>query len=372
MARHSREAWVRTMDASEYQHVFEVRVAVDYIASTVRRTFTRLQHYESTKGVTNALAARDADSKQKWLKRVLIQFERMETVFRIRNCTVENQIKFATCTLLGSALTWWKAHVRTVGHDVAYAMTWTNLKKIIINSTDLPKGPRLRSLKVEMLKFFKVKGTDVVGYNQRFQELALMCARMFPEESDKIKKYVSGLPDMIYGSVMASKPKTMQDAIEFATELIDKKIYTFAEQQSENKIKQDDNQQQQQNKRQNTGRVYAGQSGPSAHGCRMYVANCQQLLTYEPRGALGHVRNLLCYEMKSQGSFQRICPNLKNNNCGNQGGNGNALAKVYAVGHAGTNPNSNVVTVSSNRSISSAPGGLTATLYECTTEVEQG
>nr|GEU69531.1 hypothetical protein [Tanacetum cinerariifolium] len=34
------------------------------------------------------------------------RFERMETVFRISNCTMENQIKFATCTLLGSDLTW--------------------------------------------------------------------------------------------------------------------------------------------------------------------------------------------------------------------------------------------------------------------------
>ncbi|GKD74805.1 hypothetical protein Tco_1333087 [Tanacetum coccineum] len=32
-------------------------------------------------------------------------FERMENVFLISNCFVENQIKFATCTLLGSALT---------------------------------------------------------------------------------------------------------------------------------------------------------------------------------------------------------------------------------------------------------------------------
>ncbi|GKD67515.1 hypothetical protein Tco_1309623, partial [Tanacetum coccineum] len=32
-------------------------------------------------------------------------FERMETVFRIRNCIVENQVKFATCTLMGTALT---------------------------------------------------------------------------------------------------------------------------------------------------------------------------------------------------------------------------------------------------------------------------
>nr|GEX09345.1 hypothetical protein [Tanacetum cinerariifolium] len=54
-------------------------------------------------------------------------------------------------------------------------------------------------------------------------ELSLMCSRIFLEESDEIEKYVGGLPNMIHGSVMASKPKTMQDAIEFATKLMDKK-----------------------------------------------------------------------------------------------------------------------------------------------------
>ncbi|GKG44112.1 hypothetical protein Tco_0483205 [Tanacetum coccineum] len=49
----------------------------------------------------------------------------------------------------------------------------------------------------------KVKDTDVVSYNQHFQELSLMCSRMFPEESNEIEKYVGGLPDMIHGSVMA-------------------------------------------------------------------------------------------------------------------------------------------------------------------------
>ncbi|GKF87465.1 hypothetical protein Tco_0258342, partial [Tanacetum coccineum] len=56
-------------------------------------------------------------------------FERMETVFRISNCSVENQIKFSTCTLLAGALTWWNSHVMTVTHDVAYAMTWVDLRK---------------------------------------------------------------------------------------------------------------------------------------------------------------------------------------------------------------------------------------------------
>nr|GEV46516.1 putative reverse transcriptase domain-containing protein [Tanacetum cinerariifolium] len=47
-----------------------------------------------------------------------------------------------------------------------------------------------------------------------FKELALLCGRMFLEESDKVEKYISGLPDMIQGSVIASKLKKMQDAIE--------------------------------------------------------------------------------------------------------------------------------------------------------------
>ncbi|GJZ19078.1 hypothetical protein Tco_0555668 [Tanacetum coccineum] len=90
--------------------------------------------------------------------------------------------------------------------------------------------PRVEIKKLEAeLWNLKVKGTDVIGYNQRFQEVALLCFRMFPEESDKIERYVGGLPDMIHGSVVASKPKTMQEAIEIATVLMDKKIRTFAE-----------------------------------------------------------------------------------------------------------------------------------------------
>ncbi|GKB21929.1 hypothetical protein Tco_0855852 [Tanacetum coccineum] len=59
-------------------------------------------------------------------------------------------------------------------------------------------------------------------------ELALLCVRMFPEESDKIERYVGGLPDMIHENVVPSKHKTMQESIEIATKLIDKKIRTFA------------------------------------------------------------------------------------------------------------------------------------------------
>ncbi|GKE26488.1 putative reverse transcriptase domain-containing protein, partial [Tanacetum coccineum] len=259
----------------------------------------------------------------------------------------------------------------TIGHDVAYAMTWTNMKKKMTEK-DCPRG-KIKKLKVEMWNL-KVKGTDVVTYNQRFQELALMCARMIPEESDKIEKYVGGLPDMIHESVMASKPKTMQDAIEFATELMDKKIHTFTARQSGNKIKQDDNQQQQPNKRQNTSRAYAVGSGekkpyrgskplcskcnyhhdeqcaPKCHKCNRVghlARDCRSTANANTANKSGtrEGQKPTCYECGAQGHFKRDCPKLKNNNIGNQGGNGNAQVKVYAVGRAGTNPDSNIVIV---------------------------
>ncbi|GKG57739.1 hypothetical protein Tco_0587337, partial [Tanacetum coccineum] len=63
---------------------------------------------------------------------------------------------------------------------------------------------------------------------------------MFPEESNKVERYVSGLSNMIQGSVVASKPKTMQKATEMASKLMDKKINTIAERQAKNKQKFDD------------------------------------------------------------------------------------------------------------------------------------
>ncbi|GKD85054.1 hypothetical protein Tco_1356208, partial [Tanacetum coccineum] len=114
----------------------------------------------------------------------------------------------------------------------------TDLKKKMIDKYCLRS--EIKKLEVELWNL-KLKGTNVLGYNQCFQELALLCVRMFPEESDKIEKYVGGLPDMIHRSVMASRPKTMQDAIKMTPELMDKNINTLAERQAENKRKLDNN-----------------------------------------------------------------------------------------------------------------------------------
>ncbi|GKF45788.1 hypothetical protein Tco_0135590, partial [Tanacetum coccineum] len=82
---------------------------------------------------------------------------------------------------------------------------------------------------------------------------------MFPEESDKIERYVGGLPDMIHGNIVALKPKTMQEAIEMATEIMNKKVSTIAERQAENKRKFENTSRNNQNQQQqNKSRTLAG------------------------------------------------------------------------------------------------------------------
>ncbi|GJX53483.1 putative reverse transcriptase domain-containing protein [Tanacetum coccineum] len=48
--------------------------------------------------------------------------------------------------------------------------------------------------------------------------------------------------------------------------------------------------------------------------------------------------------MCTKGHYKKDCPKLRNKNQGNQAGNENVMARAYAVGTTGTNPNSNVVT----------------------------
>nr|GFC51961.1 hypothetical protein [Tanacetum cinerariifolium] len=217
-----------------------------------------------------------------------------------------------------------------------------------------------------------VKGTDVVAYTQRFQELALMCDRMFPKEIDKVEKYVDGLPDTIHGSMMTTKPKTMQDAIEFATQLMNKKINTWAERQADNKRKSDDttrNNHHQPNKRQNTRRAYAAGNGdiraykgprplctkcnyhqdgpcaPKCHKCNRFGHLSRDYRNPPNVNTGANQRGNVCFEYGSLGHFKKECPKLKNNNNrGNQVRHAKAQAKVCAVGKAGANPDNNVVT----------------------------
>nr|GEW61809.1 hypothetical protein [Tanacetum cinerariifolium] len=178
-----------------------------------------------------------------------------------------------------------------------------------------PKG-EIKKLEIKLWNL-KVKGTDVASYTLCFQELALMCERMFPEESDEVERYVGGLPDMI---------REIQ-----------------AEQKRKLKFNAGNNQgYQQQIKRQNTGKAYT--TGPGEK--REYTGSSSGPNgNNNNRGNSKTTQNVgICYECGVQGHFKKDYPKLKNKNHGNQHGNCNALAKVYVVGNAGTNPDSDFVT----------------------------
>ncbi|GJZ42050.1 putative reverse transcriptase domain-containing protein [Tanacetum coccineum] len=283
------------------------------------------------------------------------------------------------------------AHVKTTTTEAAHAIAMASTEE---NETDKYCPKKVRSKKIETECGNLRSSTDVVAYSRRFQQLALMCSRMFPEEVDKIEKYIGGLPDMILGSVKASKSKTMQEVIEFTTELMEDKTQAYAERQAERKRKNDDlskNNQNQQNKRQNTGQAYtAGNSGRKSYAgskplcskcnynhegpCPPRCNNCKRVghLTQDCRSRPANANNNNnnnrnnnnnnrnnnnnnnrnnnnnnqqgngCFECGDQGHFKRNCPRLRNNDRGNQAGNDRAPAKVYVVGNAGANPD-NVV-----------------------------
>ncbi|GJT85245.1 reverse transcriptase domain-containing protein [Tanacetum coccineum] len=235
-------------------------------------------------------------------------FENMELVFHISNCDVENQVKFATCTFIRNALTWWNSYMKVVTQDVAYAMDWKTLKKM----TTVKYCPRgeIKKLEVE-LRNLKVKGTDIASYTLHFQELALMCGRMFPEESDEVERQ--------------------------------------AKQKRKLEFNARNNQgYQQQNKRQNTGRAYTVGSGdkreytgslplctkcnyhykgpcaPRCNKCMKIGHLARDCRSFGPdnnnnnRGNSGATQNAVtCYECGVQGHYKKNCPKLKNGNRGN-------------------------------------------------------
>ncbi|GJT78720.1 putative reverse transcriptase domain-containing protein [Tanacetum coccineum] len=229
------------------------------------------------------------------------------------------------------ALPWWNTHVMTVTYDVAYSMTWVNLKKKMTDKY----CPRNEMKKLEA-ELWNLKVIGVI----------------------KIERYVGGLPDMIHGNIVASKPKIMQEAIEMATELMDKRVSTMAERQAENKmevwktLRSNQESTSAPNKRQNTGgRTLHGsgdmeQYGDLGHLCSnafttMTVVKCQQTIKPE-----GHTVGLETYffECGAQGPLQKGMSKLKNKQRQPwyQAGNDRDPAKVYVVGKCGANPD-NVV-----------------------------
>nr|GEW95067.1 hypothetical protein [Tanacetum cinerariifolium] len=150
--------------------------------------------------VANALAARDADKSQNGKDSHDSGMGVRRQAPPAHECTYQDFMKCKPLYFKGTkgvfeltqcALTWWNSHVTTVDPDVSYTMTWTNLKNKMTDN--YCPGGEINKLKGGLWNL-TVTSNDMVGYNQRFQELALLCVQMFSKESDKVERYVGGLP----------------------------------------------------------------------------------------------------------------------------------------------------------------------------------
>ncbi|GKC65079.1 putative reverse transcriptase domain-containing protein [Tanacetum coccineum] len=134
-------------------------------------------------------------------------FERTESVFSRSNCTEDYKVKFATGTLTEEALSWWNSFAQLIRIEEAYKITWNDLKT----------------------------------YVRRFHELVTLCPTMVPDSEKMMEVFIGGLPRSIEGNVTASKPQTLEEAINIAQRLMDQVTkHTPVQVSSDHKRKFDD------------------------------------------------------------------------------------------------------------------------------------
>ncbi|GKB01132.1 putative reverse transcriptase domain-containing protein, partial [Tanacetum coccineum] len=248
-------------------------------------------------------------------------FEKMETVFNISNCPSKYQVKYATCTLQDSALTWWNTHKRTIGVDAAYAMNWAGLMRLI-TEVYCPRN-EIQKKETELWNL-TVKGNDLTAYTQRFQELILLCTRMVPDEEDKVERFIGVvLPDIHQEMLSLLSPLNFK--MQFACQhLMVLKAERDMLEVAENK------------RRNNERKGYVGPL-PYCNKCRLHheglctirCGNCKKVghLTRDCRAVVAPktqrvaVRNqsgVICYECGRRRHFRKDCPKLRNQFRGNQ------------------------------------------------------
>nr|GFA16249.1 reverse transcriptase domain-containing protein [Tanacetum cinerariifolium] len=124
----------------------------------------------------------------------------------------------ATSTLIEDALSWWNSYAKPIGIEQADKLAWSELKRPLTNKY----CPRTEVKKMEdELYNLVVKGNDLKTYARRFHELAVLCPNMVPNTEKLMEVFIGGLPRSIEGNVTASKPQTLEEAINITQRLMD-------------------------------------------------------------------------------------------------------------------------------------------------------
>ncbi|GJT30138.1 hypothetical protein Tco_0910413 [Tanacetum coccineum] len=127
-------------------------------------------------------------------------FEKMEIVFRINNCADNCQVKYASCTLLDSALTWWNSYMQAVGIDAArmirdthhglsigYGLVEFRENGVCVSHQRIfATTPAYRNLARKELKKLKTEDYLSLGMNTRTMENGLMNLTKTGKERDSV------------------------------------------------------------------------------------------------------------------------------------------------------------------------------------------
>ncbi|GKC44413.1 putative reverse transcriptase domain-containing protein, partial [Tanacetum coccineum] len=148
-------------------------------------------------------------------------FEKMESTFEISECAERRKVKFATATLHGRALTWWNSQVATLGLEVANGKSWTEVKQMMID--EFCPTEEVQRLEDE-LRHLKLRDMNIAVYTERFNELALLCPDVVPNEKKKVELYIKGLPEIIKGETTSSRPTILNDVVRMTHTLMEQKI----------------------------------------------------------------------------------------------------------------------------------------------------
>ncbi|GKE73979.1 hypothetical protein Tco_1536020, partial [Tanacetum coccineum] len=243
-------------------------------------------------------------------------FEKLESIFQVSKVADSDNVKYAACIMLDCALTWWNSYVRTV----------------------------VQKMETELWNL-KLKGTNIVAYTQRFQELALLCPEMVTPKAQMIERYIGRLSQNIKGNVTSSKPMDIHETITMAQGLMDQVVQDMGEMTTDNKRKwegnNNNNNNYNQNKRQEVARVYT--AGQTNKGQAIWTETRGHYLNECPtagnQGRGNQIRGNQNHSNQNQNQGNR---NRGNNGEGNQNGNG-AHPRLYGLGGDAAFQDNNVV-----------------------------
>nr|GEW34119.1 reverse transcriptase domain-containing protein [Tanacetum cinerariifolium] len=139
-------------------------------------------------------------------------------MFSHSNYTKDYKVKFAIGTLTEEALLWWNSFAQPIRIEEAYKIAWVEFKKLLIKKY----CPQTEVQKMED-EFYRqtVKGNGLKTYVRRFQELTTLSPTMVLDSEKMMDAFIRGLPRSIKGNVTASKPQTLEEAINIAQRLMD-------------------------------------------------------------------------------------------------------------------------------------------------------